>query len=370
MILRAFHALGQMYMKVPVLLILFAAFSENTTAQKLAYANAAGFRYQRGFIFQHKVDMDQLVTGHVSGWELFYHKQYLGLKPWEHFYRFPQVGVSLQYFDFNNHLLGKVYSLNPYISFPLKRSPRFEWHFRLSSGIGYFTRIFDLADNRKNGAIGSRLTGYAQFMMQVNWRIFPRIEFTGGLSMSHYSNGAWKVPNAGINFPGANVGLVLNIGPPEKVNLQSFPVIPKGWNFLIWTGWFGKETDPVNSGKYLAGSLGFNALKRFSGKASYGFGADLMTDWTLYKRRKDGQPEFPLRGGIALLYEFHLGRMSIPIQLGFYVFDPYQFDFPSYQRIGWRYKLNRSLMLNLTLKAHLNRADYLELGIGYVFGKH
>jgi hypothetical protein len=367
MILTTRQALRQMYTKLPVLLFILLRITGEIKAQTFGYANGAGLNFQKGFIIQHKVDMDQLVTGHVTGWEICYQRQYQGTKPWEVFYKYPLAGISLQYLDFNNDLLGKAWSVNPYISFPIKRSRRLEWHFRLASGLGYFTRWFDLEENRKNGAIGSRITGSAQLLTQLRWRLHARAELTAGLSFGHFSNGAWKVPNAGINFPGAHLGLSIQLGKQVPFTMQSFPVIPSGWSFLLWTGWFGKETDPVNSGKYLAGSLGLNVLKRYSGKASYGAGIDLMADWTLYKRRKSDQPEFPLRAGLALLYEFHLGKVSIPVQLGFYIYDPYKFDFPSYQRIGWRYKISRDVFLNMTLKAHLNRADYVELGLGYVF---
>jgi len=359
----------QMYMKACVLFALLVCIPAYADAQATTYPEAFGFQVHRGFIFQHKPDMEQLVTGHVSGLEMLYERQFMGNKPWQHFYHFPYAGISLQYFDFHNQLLGKAFALNPYISFPLKRSNRLQWHFRLSTGLGYFTQAFDLHENRKNGLIGSHLTGSVQFLMQLRWRILPRLELSGGVSMEHFSNGAWKIPNAGINFPGAQLGLSYAPGALKPMQLQSFPVIPSGWWFLIWTGWFGKETDPVLSGKYLAGTLSFNALRRYSAKASYGAGLDLMADWTLYKRRKTGQPSFPMRNALALLYEIHLGKWSIPLQLGFYVYDPYRFDTPFYQRIGWRYRVNRNLLLNISLKAHLSRADYLEFGFGYLFGK-
>lgn len=359
----------QRYYKAIVLLCLGMVNCVLVKGQTMTFPNAAGLQFQRGFIFQHKVDMDQLVTGHISGWELFYQRQHTGEKPWEYFYNFPQTGVAVQYLDFNNNILGKAFAVNPYISFPLKRTQHFEWHFRLASGLGVFTKVFDLQTNRKNSIIGSRITGSVQFMMQAKWKFSSWAELTGGLSFGHFSNGAWKVPNAGINYPGLNIGLTIHAGQPLAMKLQSFAVVPKGWSFLVWTGWFGKETDPVLSGKYLAGTLSLNVLKRHSGKGSFGAAIDLMADGTLKKRRDDDMPETPMRIGVAGLYEFHFGKLSLPVQLGAYVYDPFRFDFPVYQRIGWRYKIHPSWLLNMTLKAHLNKADYLELGVGYVFGK-
>jgi CTP synthase (UTP-ammonia lyase) len=100
-------------------------------------------------------------------------------------------------------------------------------------------------------------------------------------------------------------------------------------------------------------------------KGSFGGGVDLMYDRSMLKRK----PELgaPIRAGLTFAYEIHIGKMSIPIQQGIYVFDMFKKDTFFYQRIGWRYHINKEFIAQFTLKSHLFVADYAELGIGYTF---
>ena len=50
-----------------------------------------------------------------------------------------------------------------------------------------------------------------------------------------------------------------------------------------------------------------------------------------------------------------------------YLRDRYRPNGPLYHRIGFRYQLKNGLYGNVTLKSHWAKADYMELGIGYVF---
>jgi hypothetical protein len=47
--------------------------------------------------------------------------------------------------------------------------------------------------------------------------------------------------------------------------------------------------------------------------------------------------------------------------------DVYNPDDMFYHRLGLRYQFKEHLLLNLVLKSHWARADYIEYGIGYVF---
>jgi hypothetical protein len=59
--------------------------------------------------------------------------------------------------------------------------------------------------------------------------------------------------------------------------------------------------------------------------------------------------------------------MSIPIQQGFYAVNPVKSDGFLYQRIGWRFHLNRSFAAQISLKFHNLKSDHAELGLVYQF---
>jgi len=53
--------------------------------------------------------------------------------------------------------------------------------------------------------------------------------------------------------------------------------------------------------------------------------------------------------------------------MGVYMRDRYRPNGLFYNRIGFRYQLTSGLYGNITLKSHRAKADYMEIGLGYVF---
>jgi len=250
------------------------------------------------------------------------------------------------------------------MGFPLFKNKFSLFEFRLGAGLGVFSNRFNLETNLKNSAISSRINSAVNFLFQYSVNITNRSELLAGFSLTHWSNAAFEIPNAGINVFGANLGVNIDIGKRVPINYQSFPIVEKNWHFMSWIGIYLKETNPVDRGKYVAGTLGFDALKRFSRKSSFGAGLNLMYDRTLNVR--DPNLNTPFRVGITLCYELHAGRISFPIQQGFYVYDAFGKDAIIYQRIGVKYRVRKNLFVNFTLKTHYAVADYAELGFGYL----
>jgi len=354
-------------MKACFVLTILSLICAQSFAQMSVYPSAFGMRYHYGFVVKHKKDMDALISGHIPAFELYYRFNYSGVKEWEKFFNYPNAGVALQLLNFNNSKMGLAYSLLPYVSFPLRKSRWVELHFRTAAGLAYITQKFDLDNNRKNGVISSSLNGSVQFMLQANWKPIPQMEIHTGISFSHFSNGAFKMPNAGINIAGANIGLNFNLKQAVRVNHNSFPVLTKQVRLLASIAGFVKEIKPVGGPKYVASTISLSALKRFSPKSSWGGAVDFMYDASLSSRARQQMDEIkmPVRIGAAICYELHLNKISIPIQQGFYALNPLQLDGWMYQRVGVRYHVNKKWVVQMNVKAHFAKADYLEAGFGY-----
>jgi hypothetical protein len=326
-----------------------------------------GLRYHYGFVIQHKKDMDPLVMGHIPAIELYYRYNYSGKKEWEKFYNYPHAGMALQWLNFNNDKLGQAVSVLPYMSFPLSKRRFYEWHLRTSVGLAYLSNRFNLDDNRKNIAISTGFNAAIQFNLQAHWRILREAELLTSVSFSHFSNGAFREPNAGINIAGIQAGLNIHLGRPVRVNHNSFPIVDKVWRLLVTASGFPKEVQPVEGPRFMAWTFSLNALRRFSGKSSYGGSTDFMYDAALSSRARKAGDEIkvPVRMGIALAYELHVGKITIPVQQGFYAVNPIKKDGFVYQRIGLRYHVSKKLLAQCLIKAHVATADYIELGVGY-----
>jgi hypothetical protein len=78
----------------------------------------------------------------------------------------------------------------------------------------------------------------------------------------------------------------------------------------------------------------------------------------------ESKPKY--QAGIYAAYEHNLGRISIPLQLGAYVYNQYSIN-PLFQVIGVRYAINKHWKASFQLKTHLGKADHIDWGIGYRF---
>lgn len=335
-------------------------------AQEMHRPHYIGFRSHYGFLFQHKLDMDQLVSGHIPSIELYWGKQHGGDALWHHHYNFPQTGLGLQYVDFNNPRAGKAISILPYINFQLAKGKRDALQLRSGWGLGYLTRKFDINTNRKNLAVSSRINAAFSFILEYRHTFAERFTILTGLSLTHFSNGALKIPNAGLNVFGANFAFQHHFGQLQAYNrTPSRPELLRSWQLVIWNGAFPKETEPVNRGKFFAYTVSVGASKLLkSTKGSFSAGLDYSYDGTLKVRRAGVDTPFPARLGLHLGYIMHIGKLSVPFQQGIYLIDKFKTNTPVYQRIGLRYHLTKPFFLTVNLRTHFFTADFIEAGFG------
>ena len=70
------------------------------------------------------------------------------------------------------------------------------------------------------------------------------------------------------------------------------------------------------------------------------------------------------RVGIFAGYEIAIIKMSLEAQVGYYVYEPFDFLGPMYQRLGAKYQWNKTFFSSVSLKTHAAKAEALEFGIG------
>ena len=72
-----------------------------------------------------------------------------------------------------------------------------------------------------------------------------------------------------------------------------------------------------------------------------------------------------IKPGVHVLHQLRFSRLSLVTQLGFYIYAKDKSDGPIYDRLAIQYKLNNNILLNVALKTHFAKADFVEWGIGY-----
>jgi len=331
-----------------------------------------------GFIVPHHIGM-QVYNSHFPSFEISLAKQTFGEKLWEQMYKYPIKGVSIYYSSLGSSpYLGDVFAAYPYISFPLIKGAKNSLLLKTGVGIAYLTKKFDRINNYKHLAIGSHLNAAINIMLLYSYEInsFNILSLSAGLT--HFSNGANKLPNYGLNIPSIALSYAHR---PEKKNrnirkrLYS-PVKPYEFDirkyidfyFCLETGF--KDMEAILGESYQVFGFNANILKAISYKSSFGLGFDITYDASdagiLEKKQihYDHKSEL-IKTGINIAYQIRLSKLAFVFNHGYYLSGKEKSDGSVYQKVNLKYALTGQLFANMNLKVHWGKADFIGWGLGY-----
>lgn len=333
--------------------------------------------FNQGFILVHRISIGHLVKGFPAIYEVNISKPTLGNKLWHLENNLPDVGLSMQCIDFQNPTqLGYAFSLAPYVEIPLnvkEKSSRVVM--RLLFGATYITRYFDIHTNHKNIAIGGPVNAFVQFKWFWQMRLNKYIRFEPGFSFSHASNGRYRNPNLGLNVVSVNTALNFLI-PSGKTK----PVITRidsstrvrSKNEILAVATIGFNERTLNSPglqTYMI-SAAYQRNVRNTHKFSAGF--DFFYD-QIYQQDFEHYMNVPPEGidrfrvSARAGYSYNVGRISFPIEIGYYIFQKSDPDAPLVSRMGVRYYGSKGLVVHFGLRTHYAVAYNFEYGAGYRF---
>ncbi len=328
-----------------------------------------------GFVISHHINMVHLTTGHFPAFEINFGKQTHGEKTWHELYKYPVMGICYWTADLANpDVLGNAHALYPYLNFHLYQSDIFSLNYRFGTGLGYLTKKFDRLNNYKNIAIGSHLNVTINMFYEFKWKLMKIFFVSGGIGITHFSNGSFKMPNPGINIPTVNLGLAYIFPTEIKKIIPYDSVLCKDKRKIEIQSFLSggiKEIYPTNGDTYGAFSLSTGFIKPLSLKRKISAGLDLFLEYSNIRTLKRNEIEVKhsyeiIRPGIYIGHQFEFSRLSFVTQVGFYLYAKDKSDGPVYSRLALRYKCNKKILINLALKTHFAKADFVEWGIGYI----
>lgn len=119
-------------------------------------------------------------------------------------------------------------------------SLNYEWNFGLSAG----WEPYDPYDNYYNIIIGSKINAYINTNVYLNLMLSRKFDLTTGITLTHFSNGNTRFPNAGLNTVGLKAGLTYNFNREKRVlsELSQWPPIPEfprhmSYDFVLFGSW-------------------------------------------------------------------------------------------------------------------------------------
>jgi hypothetical protein len=337
-------------------------------------------RIYYGWTLDHHIEMTPFKR-HYPAYEFSMLKATYGRTRWEYMYNYPLIGISYWYSDLGRtEPLGSAHAIFPFINFPLLNTKDFNIYFRLGVGLGYLTRKYDRYDNFENLAIGSHLNGAVNLLFEARFRLGKRFMAAGGLSWMHFSNGAIKQPNYGLNIPSANVAISYRLSREnpylkKKLLPELFPFEFDGRRYLqldLNTAFGIKDLQSTLGGgnKYAVLAVFGNLLWPISYKSGLGFGFDLSYDGSDEKMLEIAGtvPKHQVnlvKTGITGSYELAFSRMAIMLNLGVNISGLYKHNGYVYEKLALRFGFTENLFGSLSLKAYYAKADYITFGVGY-----
>jgi hypothetical protein len=342
-------------------------------AQSSSKNSGIAVRLHYGYIWAHRPKIEHIVTGHTSGFEISLQKQTDGNKWWQVVHGYPQTGFSFIHLDLgNDEVLGTANALVAYIKTPFVRTKNFQFALQISSGLGYLSKRWQRTEDYKNLAISSHVNATIQFIGEARFRISPKMYSSFNYGITHFSNGAYHVPNFGVNNISFSGGLLYQFHEPEKYLTPDLPALNKHWHLDVGYGFGVKESLPPGDKQFFAHTLYASFLKPFTYTSSICIGPDFFYDLSLARVIDDTKDKADLhskifRSGIHAGYELLVNRLTMLFHMGGYFYDRVKQDGSIYHRVGMKYAINDRLFANLSLKTHYFRADYVELGAGWKF---
>lgn len=333
--------------------------------------SAIQFSVFPGILVPHQNYMVNMAA-HTFGAELGMQFYSTGNKERDSLYKNPVWGVSLYY----NHLgkpstNGGVWAINPYFIAPIKKHKRSTSSLRIGTGIGFYTKPFDLINNPKNKAIGSTVNGCMQFAYLNHRKISSKSNFYWGIGVTHFSNGNFLKPNLGINTPQINIGFEF-LSPKSLVKASEKPLAQNEAYIEFRLGYASEQATLADPQRFQIYTLGITQGLPLSQIRSFRVGVDYFYDplhayetfnpSTLQGFKIQDVSELGLRIG----HEYHLGMVSMTTDWGAYLFLPKSNSFKrrTYILIGVNFHLSE-FNLSSRLKTHLGTADYFEFGAAY-----
>jgi len=303
-------------------------------------------------------------------------------------------GFGIAYYDFANpQELGNPVAAYLFQGARIARLSRrlsldYEWNFGLSFG----WKPYDRDDNRLNTMMGSKINAFLNVNFFLRWMLTRELDLTFGPTLTHFSNGNTKIPNAGLNSAGIGAGLTYNFG-RERAEIPQRTPAPEfrrhfSYDLVLFGSWCSKGVEVgdvlyASPDTYPVVGFNFSALYNFGYKFRAGLSLDGVYDGSANVYVPDRIAE--LGGGAPL--EF--ARPTIDRQLALGLSGRAEFVMP-YFTIGLGLGMNvlhkggdlKAFYQTLTLKVGITRnafahigyslrdfhmPNFLMLGVGYRF---
>lgn len=314
-------------------------------------------------------------------------------------YGMPYYGIGFYSANFfNKHGLGYPMAFYLFQGATIREfNPKWSLNYEWNLGMSFNWKPYDPFDNPNNVALGSGVNAYVSGSMYMKWRMSQAFDLNMGLSLTHFSNGAYRLPNKGLNLVAPYVELVYNIHRPKLLSsLSSDLTPPEIEKHIVHDVLFTMTSrqirfDTTGTGlpsryidrQFKVLGLGYSAMIVNSYKYRWGPSIELVYDessgaraWRekhpvdgkYYDRVELGNPWERLSMGVSIKGEITMPHVSIFANLGYNLLHGNKYDYRLYQIMGVKAYLKDNLFGTFGIRAsRFSKAQYLFWSLGYSF---
>lgn len=345
--------------------------------------------------------------------------------PWQQYLGNPTLGVGVSAIYLGHPTLGLMVATYPYMAFRLVDNADFRLSIKTATGLSFFTKYYYNTDTdpqrfyseAANTSIGSVVNVYLAagidmaFPLKKGWEIHLAADYR------HASNGSVIQPNGGLNMVTASLGAAYNI--PHCTNcdryrpIKKFGPLPYEWSLLFSVSAGSRQLFYLDHLNLPIGNIHIGGSYNIGNWYAIGLATDLFYDGAFTRQgvtpdmsdeQKAEQQQYTrfgrylitddnfsnrLRLGLALTNEMRIGRITMLLDWGIYLYNPlrnrmltphprygnnrpmfYTYDIDTddgwnYFRLGIRCRVWDNIFVQASVKTHLHKAEMLEWTVGY-----
>jgi len=356
------------FLKKIILLILLLVVKNLYSQTNKIQPYGMNLQLHYGFIYDHAHTMSGIVNSYIHSAQIELSSHQLFLKQSNK--SLIDFGTGIYYSELgNNQILGHSMAIYQYTGFPLFRKSFFPMRFKIASGIAYLNKTYSPTLNPYEASISSHLNVFVQlnFLKKIIDNQSKKISL--GFSLTHYSNGAFKMPNLGINLVTLNSNLSFGLGNKEKTKKIILDSI-KNSRFYITpsVGWKQHQATGPNTFMVCDISVEYSVFKNPSHHLMLGTDFFYDPSWQdVIALNDSNQREHDYNQGFHLGYNLQYNKLIYLVNIGIYTLAKNEVWHATYHRIGFRYLLSNHLFFNFTLESYWANAENIEWGLGLKF---
>lgn len=348
---------------------------------------AIGLSYIAGYnVAPNKIHTNnESMNGMVNGFQLDFLKQVNGTKNWHKTYGIPRIGISFRTIFMNKpDTFGINYSLLPFMQFRLLKHKNSEFSGKLGLGSAFVTKTFKFLTNFDNRSISSPINFAVEFAAIYNRKINQHLDLNLETGYFHTSNGSFMMPNGGINIYYLKGGLsyFFNETPYSKMKPCDISTTYKKVFYTTYlAGAYREQGTFAYRRQFPVFSFHQAVMKPINKIYNIGLGADLFYDAT--NALTDEPDLIPSQikesdkwlSAIGFCNELNIGKLTVPLEFYFYVYDLAVIKRPVYVRFGLTYFAHKNLFVGCYFKGSNNKyntlgSDFMEFALGWRFWRN